>query len=341
MSIIAAGCTSSKIANPIITPTSNIPPVTINPQIYVIRQEMLEKIPPDDIVDEISFYNGGDGGAGIDCRKAPTGPVEKMEFMEIDLCPSTLVEEIFVEITKPNGGTDTQRFISASKFKKGLFEYRVPWEEPTGKYTFKFYGKEFEEFIFSVDVIQPIGPQVYFSQNEQGEQILFYQFARYEKIRVFVYNYKDDSFVGWTTIYADEYGNAVMLNALKPESEDDFFAFEVIGEKSGQMLKPWANEGDIVCDGAPNPQPGVNNSSEVIVTANSIIGYKGLDAISPSADLPISGEAIAINKGTILWIHGTYGPICKDNTFWYFSYSLGGVWVPEGKGEEYYFEIVK
>lgn len=341
MSIISFSCASLEATNPTITPTPKTPLVTTNPQIFVISKEMLESIPPDDIVDEISFYDGGSGGDGIDCRIAPKGPIEKMEFIEIKLCPSPLVEEILVEITKPNGERDLQPFISSSEFIKDLFLYRVPWEEQTGKYTFKFYGKEFDEFIFSVDVIQPVGPQVYFSKNEQGEQRLFYQFAPYEKIRVFVYNYDDDSFIGWTTIYADESGSAVLLNAMAPEDEKDSFQLAIVGEESGQVLKPWANKGDIVCKGAPNPQPGVNNSTEVIVIANSIIGYKGLSTLSSSADLPIRGEAISITKGTKLWIQGTYGPICKDNMFWYFSYSLDGVWVPEGKGEEYYFEIVE
>lgn len=334
MSIIPVSCASSKTTNPTITPTTTIS------QIFVISKEMLETIPPDDIVDEISFYDGGSGGGGIDCRIAPKGPVEKMEFIEIDLCPPPLAEEIFVEITKPNGETNLQPFISSSKFIKGLFLYRVPWEEQTGKYTFKFYGKEFDEFIFSVDVIQPVGPQVYFSKNEQGEQRLFYQFAPYEKIRVFVYNYDDDSFIGWTTIYADESGSAVLLNALAPENENDSFRLAIVGEESGQVVKPWVGKKDIVCKGAPNPQHGVNGSY-IIITADSIIGYKSLDALYSSTSIPNETESIAISRGTILVIPGTHGPICKDSTFWYLSYSLDGVWVPEGKGEDYYFEIVE
>ena len=267
-----------------------------------------------------------------------------MKLITFDLCPSKSGIEYHVEIIKPNGDKESSIFISDFHKDYGsTFTYFVPWDGEEGKYTFIISSLEIESATFTVDVVHPDGPRLYLSQDRT--KVFFYQFLPFEKIRMFIYTaYIDsalselpsDEFIGWKHLQVDEKGSAILLNSL--ESDAEHFQYAAVGEKTGQILflregwdtriNPSWGSSDIYCEGAPNPQPSIGNS-KVIITSDNVIGYEYLH--KPSVP-------VAVPKGTELNISNYYGVSCKDNMYWYFTYDFDGLWVPEGKDGEYFFQ---
>lgn len=330
LSLIASSCASLKELSSSTSRSNISPPSTLEEvsQNFVISEDALNTIPPEDIISETQFYPGGNGGGRGECSDDQLKEVEKMELIEINLCLPDPDQDIFVKIIKPNGSIVVKKVFWQSKFSKGLFLYEVPWDGQAGKYSFIFNGQGVDNIEYKILVTHPVGPQIY--RIRGGAEL--YQFLPFEKIRIFVFTPFEEldatgrNFLGWATIVADKNGNAT----FGLEYEGDYgVEIAAVGEFSGQVLSEsgWGS-GDIYCEGAPNPQRNIDGSH--VITIEDIVGYKDIDQYS---------SPVLIPEGSKLYISSHwYGVTCKDHVFWYFTYNYDGLWVPEGKDGEYFFK---
>lgn len=313
----------------------------------------INKIPPDNILDEISYYVGGGGGTcsgelleGLTIYKVQTD-VKLMELSLVHACGWKEKEAVTITIYYPDGRTtsqetqskmDTVNYYVSAKLKFGI-------EDPAGAYKIVFEGDSSGRIDTTVDVHKPTNAHL-FRMDETN--LLLYGFQPLESVNL--YYYQMEKFAGWQTYTVNQQGQLVIeipvYTGYRHECMglvDDFFV--AIGEKSGEVR--------LLRDTCAGAHDGVMENSIIwscgeLKTRLSIApGRGGRVAYTDGSNMRIRknpgfNEEIvdSVPEGTEINI--IEGPKCVDNvTWWKIS---GGPkthkegWMAEHNNEIYWLE---
>ena len=328
--------------------TPEIPPTPVT-----LSLDDLNRVPPADVLEEVYFFSGGAGGGGgcewdedYSTPKVGLAPdvVEKMQLIEIDTCGWSADENIEVYISLPNG-TKEKQALATNSFGELWFEYVVGWEDQEGVYGFNFRNQEVN-LEHDVEVTHPEGPRLYLSKDRA--KLYFYQFKPTERVRFFLYDFSHDKMIGWLELKMSKDGSLVMNVPV-----DNEVHYAAIGDISGQVLflyEGWSddlgelrgwNTGDVYCKDAPIQKPKYKGGQIVEVIVPELTGY-----FADDNDDPDWSRSVTLKQGSLIDIWpSAHHPICKDNMFWWWGntglYPDKTIWIPEGKGDQFYIKVVE
>ena len=299
----------------------------------VLTEDVLNIIPPEDIIEQIGFF-GGLGGAGDGCDitdyQEPAfywmadHPYEWMATIPIMVCGIPVGEQVQVNVALPDGTTSDGGVLTASQtFDRDTGEitfYYMPLvHSPTGDYVFTFSGENWT-LDYPVTVIEPPDARLYIYESE----LFLINFQPKENIRLFVYGF-DNSYGGWELMGWKQY-EVDDTGDLTISTQIDDAGFVAIGEVSGQRsvgLFP----GDVYCKGAQSVGIVPLKYAEVIRTSNELAVYTS----EVENGTWIQKDAGTLQVGEIVRIQSNAE--CKNGTFWWNISSVGNrsVWgtIPE------------
>lgn len=225
---------------------------------YVFSMQNAQHTTPNDVLRELA-YTGGYGGGRGPCELDTLEPLffdfygERESFEWVDsikayACGWEINEPVQVIFGLPN----EEPLVEYTEISKSYdpiyaleFSYKIPLNTSPGEYELKFIGKS-NSLETSVEVILPDEPRLYLVDN----QLVFYNFAPQENIRLFVYRGMPDeiphffplklegSFYGfatleaWNTFQVNEKGQ-LLINI--GEIHDDNNDYIVLGNESGEI----------------------------------------------------------------------------------------------------------
>lgn len=288
----------------------------------------INKLPPDYILNEISYYVGGGwsvcSGELLEDLTIDAGQidVELMELTFVHACGWKEKETVVITIYYPDGRIVSQKtqseediinYYASAKLKFGI-------EDPAGVYKIVFDGDSSGTIDTTINVHKPTKARLF---RVDETNLLLYGFQPLES--VILYYYQTQKFAGWQTYTVNQYGQlSIEVPAYTGYRHacmglvDDFFV--AVGEKSGEtrLLQD-------TCVGALNR-----------VMEDSIIwscgNLKTRLSISPESEKRVAytdGSNMRIRKkpgfneeivdsvpeGTKITI--TEGPVCVDNVTWW------------------------
>ena len=310
------------------------------------------KVPPADILNQISFTSTGGGGL---CSKASAYPTpaigkasessqELMVYSFMGVCGWAKNEKLTGSVKFPNGRTQTIKVENEfwDNFYTGELMFRPGVNDPAGKYTLTISGKS-KSVQMVVNYTTPRGAHVY---KLDDNHVLVYGFSPSESINLFYYSDAGGALKGWQTYTTGTDGRLEIKTSMKIE-KGDFFT--VVGKKTGeiQMLfdgffggtEDWVMEDTIILDGEILCPNGILSRVKV--------GDAILAAFTDGTNLRIRNdigfdkpEQYKVKEGTKMTVIG--GPKCtSDGTTWWkikVSEDVKG-WVAEyWHGDEYLIE---
>lgn len=182
------------------------------------KKANLNKVPPKDILGQISFFGGG---GGVIC--VGTQPVQpKITFKPQDgvlMTQSTLIacgwqkgEVLKGTIIYPNGTVFTKPV--SVLFNENLYYGKLSFtpgiNDPVGKYTFILEGK-LGVAKETVNFQKPVGPHLFVVDSKT---IMFYGFSAQEQVRFFYYAPDTRKLTGWQEYRMDGMGQLILKSAV-------------------------------------------------------------------------------------------------------------------------------
>ena len=325
------------------TPTRTPTPTPTTP-IYDFILSKVNKVAPEDILAEVSFFGGGGGTRcvpGADPEKPVIGgyPVntELMMTSSLIACGWEKGESLKGTIVYPNGKTTTRTLIAEqdSDMYYGMLSFRPSITDPVGAYTFKLEGKS-----GTVQAVarykKPVGIRL-FAVSEY--QLLLYGFGAKEKVKLFFFDGNSGLLSGWEEYEVGNNGQAYIKTSVKTGQRssldiDQAGFFIVVGEKSGEARLLVENYMGIPVDKLFNKTIDLNfcpgKKSRLTVFINGRVAYTdgALMNVRAAAGLSKSVKE-KIAEGTEFRIDD--GPVCADGlTWWKISYEKNSTgWVAE------------
>lgn len=227
-------------ANPIATPTDHLG--------GKFDLSTINKIPPDDILIEVSFGVGG--GMGSACPE--NGPIRSYKIDTEFLTKEYLVnctwkegEEILVTTQNPNGDIFTQTVYATEYMDLNL---RFDLDAPTGEYKYLLKGS-IETAVLTVNLQEPKGARLY---RIDDTHLLFYNFMSTESVNLYYYSREESDvgiresgafgalgeFIGWQNYMVNPQGQLIIEIPSNTGYSDNCMGrddlYVAIGEKSGE-----------------------------------------------------------------------------------------------------------
>lgn len=198
---------------------------------------------PEDILQEVSFFLGGNGGEAI-CRQSNgvfpiedpdhEGLVELGQKIHFAIC-GWQRENSTVIVTLPDGQTElieaTYYGDNASGISQIMFAFYPDINSPAGTYTFTFSGFEIYPQV-TVEVAEPSGPRLIWDKPE--DKIIIFGFNPNEPVRLLAYRSTENNMfvgtlVGWQAYETDSNGQLI----IQVEADSSVDGFAVVGDTSG------------------------------------------------------------------------------------------------------------
>jgi hypothetical protein len=216
------------------------------------------KVSPNDVLDEVTYYSGGGRGSTCEWATEPTlnilsgfGAHEWMDWILVDSCGWQENEIVTATVIYPDSTQASER-VDAGTY--GMFTYDI---EPTrsmqpGAYTITIEGNSgyVED---SAEVIVPSSPRMY---RVKGNWLVLYSFSPHENIRLFAYESVDFftmRLIGWKQYQTDSTGQLMI------QTPNQGYFYYADGEISGlvrnsEMGSPTLGSDILVsnCGGLPS-----------------------------------------------------------------------------------------
>jgi hypothetical protein len=201
-----------------------------------------EKTPPEDVLQEVGYYEGGGPGSSCDIEyQVPTVifPPQEVEFKQIATvytCGWQPDELVQITVKLPNGDVLLSQQVRArtdhqsttASFCSVSFDHKVDIDSPLGSYAYSLDGNS-GSVHGSFYVKSPTEPRLYVD----GSKLTLYAFEPGERIRLFAYEIAGDewgairlpigSLAGWQGFQVDSSGQLVVL----VESEGGYYHYAV------------------------------------------------------------------------------------------------------------------
>ena len=196
------------------------------------------QVPPDDVLQEVTFYGGGGAGFCDGMRELTTPEIWRDPSDEELLVTSIMItcgwekDEILQATIQYPDGTLFRTEIKADH-GMGFLEFRPAIDDPVGIYFFGLQGKN--GFLSAnAEYRKPNGPRL---SQTQYDNIFLSGFFPEEKVRLFYYSsaYELDGspggmLAGWQEYQVNVAGQMEIKLSLQPGDD-----LAVIGEKSGEV----------------------------------------------------------------------------------------------------------
>lgn len=182
------------------------------------KKTNLNKVPPQDILGQISFFGGG---GGVICSgPAPARPKIAAKPKDgVLMTQSTMLvcgwekgEVLKGTVVYPNGlvFTKSVNVILNEGLYYGDLSFKPGLSDPAGDYTFILEGK-LGTAKEVVNFQKPVGPHLFFVDSKT---IMFYGFSAQENVRLFYYEYGGGKFAGWQEYAMDGAGQLILKSAV-------------------------------------------------------------------------------------------------------------------------------
>jgi hypothetical protein len=354
--ILYAGRRSMGISNeqPSPTSTSSLLTATPNPTSTPTVLELINIVPPSDIIQEIYYVSIGGGGNCFDVTDPQEDypfPKRKeiMESLVVDLCNYEPGETISVQVTSPTNVTFEFSQNTGTDYTYDL-DYVVGIDDPRGVYTINMSGNGWS-IEGAVEVLEPHGARLYWT----GNNLVLYKFSPNENVRLFIYQHSGDiyesfSLLGWVKVQVNEKGQ---FNFSLEKLQDKPYLYYALGDITGQVSyhvkKPTYYDTDffqsaniyIYCPGSL-PHLGIRGGDTVEVVSDTVQTYELIflkGSMNGQSDPPYKGDRYELieswirEKGESLQVD-YFPPICIHGTlFW----PVGdNEYVPESGVDGYY-----
>jgi hypothetical protein len=335
------------------TSTSSLLTVAPNPTSTPTVLELINIVPPGDIIQEIYYVTSGGGGNCFDVTNRQDSPFPKrkeiMESIVVDLCNYEPGETISVQVTSPTNVTFEFSQNTGTDYTYDL-DYVVGIDDPRGVYTIIMSGNGWS-IEGAVEVLEPHGAQLYWT----GDNLVFYKFSPNENVRLFIYQpgmYYNYSLVGWVKFQVNEKGQ---FNFSLDKLQDKSYLYYAVGDITGQVSyhvkKPTYYDTDffqsanIYCPVA-SPHLEIRGGDEVEVVSETVQTYRFIHlkgSLNGQSDPPYQGDRYELieswirEKGERLSV-ALFPPICIHGTLFWPIYvgSNDYEYVPESGPDGYY-----
>lgn len=215
---------------------------------------------PENILQEIWFFSGGDGDSGCFGFGDYTQPIvvsstEEIllhEIINIRTCGWQKDEKVQIEAMFPDGTLVTSEAISTGLNPVQFYYKTSILEDTSGMYSVVFYG-ESGSVEALINVVTPSIPHVYWEDN--GDVIL-YDFQPDEHVTLFAYMRSDkpvDEFgnasyvlYGWQEYQVNHNGQIII------QTEPELGWIAVLGEFSGEITPSYPSSERLFGGGAPS-----------------------------------------------------------------------------------------
>jgi hypothetical protein len=201
-------------------------------------------VPPDDVLEEVSFYAGGGGPECAGNYPQPTissdpSDQEQMILVRFITCGWKNGQSLKGTVTAPDGRVmrGSLTIFQGGNAYGAELTFRAKLSDPAGLYTFRLTSKE-ANLETNAYFRQPRGPHLYKLDNEH---ILLSGFKPRENINLLYYKRVSDKerFGGLSTYQTDESGQ-LEVEVSVGQKKDEFIdsithTFVAIGEKSGEV----------------------------------------------------------------------------------------------------------
>lgn len=346
--------TTTKKPKPTSTSQTNLSPTKEIQADVEFNLSTSNKVAPEDILDEISYFGGGGGGVCPgDVENKPSSldsiNIEPLTLEYLDFCGWKKNETIIVTINDPHGNVSTKK-ISAANEDSGRYyaeiELKFGIDEPVGVYKFTLEGASGNAEA-SVNVRKPDGARLF---RIDETHLLLYGFKPLESVNL--YYYKEEEFAGWQNYKVNQQGRLdIEIPAYTGYRHacmglvDDFFV--AVGEESGEarlLLDTCAGAHDIVMENSiiwscgnlktrllispfQKKRVAYTDGSNMRIRKNPGFDKKIVDSVPEGTEITISG-----------------GPKCIDNVTWWKisggrNYKEG--WMAEYNNEIYWLEPMR
>ena len=303
------------------------------------------KVPPEDILTEISFY--GAGGQAL-CWKSDQ-PVITYEPQDGELMTlSTMIacgwqngDILKGSIRYPDGRLFTKDVKVKDDIDKNyaMLEFKPAIDDPPGVYTFILEGKngKVEDNAYFVE---PDGPRLYRSDTDH---LFVYGYEPNEQIRLFHYT-KGGELAGWQEYEVDKKG--ALLIKISVDTHPYFTYFIVIGELSGESRLLQEDFAGTTMDrirqtsiqvpdcGKLPPRLSLGNQARVAFTDGADMRIR----VKPGLDQAILEKVPEGTRFSVL-----DGPSCVNEITWWKVHTNNGFegWVAEFDDDVYLLEPVQ
>ncbi len=309
------------------------------------KKANLNKIPPKDILQQVSFFGGG---GGIICTpgSTPNKPeIASAPNDEVLMNQSTLIacewkkgEVLKGTIIYPNGFVVTKRvdLLINEGLYYGVLNFAPGLNDPVGNYTFILEGKS-GMVKDIVNFKKPVGPHLFVVDLKT---IMFYGFSAQEKVRLVDYAPGTGDFIGWQEYTMDGAGQLLLVSTTPFEGY--FWAVGKSGEAQlprehplyGGSLYPnyEVTIKNIICDDLPSRINGNRHGHIAFTKDGGNLRFHS----EPGLTTPVVAK---IPEGTDFLVDG--GPRCANGlTWWKISTSNPNAtgWVAESYKGEYLLE---
>ena len=349
---------SENTATYLITNTASIDPTPVptlvqspTPDLLVPIQN-LNRVLPEDIIQEIVFYGGAGGGGEPGCwndsYKTPkflstrNGLSELMQQLVINVCGIPSNVDVSITVEMPNGETRQSKMTPEKSNWPNewflIYEYIPLVDDPVGNYRFTFSGQTWS-LTYPISIIRPEKARLYLYESE----LFFLGFSPNENVRLMVYllneaknqvlEYHWDLY-GWTNYKMDANGDyRIPLKNIKNTK------YVAVGEISGNINYDTPEGYNIYerysahCVGAL-PPTGIIPLKYAEVIIDNIPTYK----IDTDTESWTKAKNISIEKGAVVKI--TSNAYCyADSYLWSVECTNGqqcNSFVPESGSDGYY-----
>lgn len=234
------------------TPVPPTPPLTATPfpkqpglsyldldgaAIAFFSREESNRLVPDDVLEEISFF--GQAGGGEFC----TAPHASWPFFEhstdisesngrivIRACIANQNEEVLIEMTKPDGAVVSETDPGGTVW----FSYGVTLQDPLGSYRVVLRSGP-EEIAHATHVVEPEGPRLY----TLSDQLVLYNFAPNERVRMLAFAPTnaglDARLDAWSEYQTDFKGRLIIRLDDSVTADLEGFTYVIVGAFSGEV----------------------------------------------------------------------------------------------------------
>jgi len=299
----------------------------------------INTVPPEDILEEITYSATGGGDAGCPILTSPELRLsEKYEWAEgigVNSCGWKSDEPVQVTITYPNKHSESE--IVNALWDGSVSLWRRSVDLPIGQYHFYLKG---ENGVLEDTAILQVGntPLIY------GENDLFLSgFKKHEKVRLLLYKSQPSSYmtlIGWQEYQVSETGQLVISAPAKRDQfgNCDYFYY-IIGEISGFVSNSLDRCNPSGVDtittahcGSLKSRLKYDTQARVAFTDGSNMNIRKF----PGFDQPVIAR---VPEGTnIISLYR----LCQDNSTWWYVRTKNGIdgWMAEEQNGIYLLEPI-
>lgn len=313
---------------------------------YEFKQASLNKVPPKDILQQISFFGGGGGVICVPGNKPNKPNITFEPSDEVLMNQSTMIacgwgkgETLKGTVVFPNGmvfNTPVKVLLNEGMYY-GKLSFTPGLADPIGKYTFILEGKA-GTVQDTVYFKKPSGPHLFVIDSKT---IMLYGFSPREQVRLF--KYSSTKLSGWQEFTMDENGQSIIKVTI---GVNDYLW--AVG-KSGEA--PMPKENQLTKGGSTYPalQRTIRQTACSDLPIRLVIMEGGRVAFTDGADMnvrsaPGTSQKIIgkVPEGSDFWV--VDGPKCANGIAWWKvnmeEYNLSG-WIAESFNNVYLVEPFK